>query len=447
MTESTLNKGMLIHITMDNSTPWQINRSVIGANHGVSILEITSKAHGLKAADLASEWRDELGKRFYLIKIINNDKLQLLPDNADKAPFWFFPLNYAGNTLQRAIDKKTLTIEKSEQGQLWPSMRIIKKEFLADGTTPLIDDQPIRCHFIEIIDENEIVNPGSVLDDILKHPGKERNIIAKEIDAVIQNNIKYTFYPNGSTIIDYYAKALEPFNLHHMGFIQSSALWRGEFDTLEYYIPKTLPFDTSDNHYDFQAIQSLSSNLSGILYFSQQQDNINQNNPPDRFVQFLGMKENGKIVRKIGFVIGYSLLKGITVPIERSHQINIAAIISPLLKTYPLAIQKNSGQGSIPISAGEKFHCIGYRQYFSPLQSKGTSVYWHQKEDSYVLYADYHYPASEDTIKVPDIMVGKKITVIEKTDSVNILSEQTISQEGLKLNVTGNYGYLVISIH
>jgi hypothetical protein len=61
-----------------------------------------------------------------------------------------------------------------------------------------------------------------------------------------------------------------------------------------------------------------------------------------------------------------------------------------------------------------------------------------------MLYVDYHKPVDNDTVKLPAEFTGKKITLIEKTPSLKLLSGDTIAKEGINVSVEGNHGYIVL---
>ena len=120
---------------------------------------------------------------------------------------------------------------------------------------------------------------------------------AEHLDAVIRNHIVYRFHPNGANVIYYTAKALQQFRLGYMGFIQSAKLYTGQYDTHEYYIPKTRRFTQDDITYDFRSLQDYSFRLPSPLRFMPGNKNIEDaENLPDRFIQFLGRKKDGKTV-------------------------------------------------------------------------------------------------------------------------------------------------------
>ena len=47
---------------------------------------------------------------------------------------------------------------------------------------------------------------------------------------------------------------------------------------------------------------------------------------------------------------------------------------------------------------------------------------------------------------MPKEMINKQITVIEKTDSLTLHTDEMIPAEGIDLSVANEYGYLVFSV-
>jgi hypothetical protein len=228
-----------------------------------------------------------------------------------------------------------------------------------------------------------------------------------------------------------------------MGFIQSARLTKGGYDTQEYYIPKTLPFTQDGKTFDFKAIQDYSEPPPSPLQFSAANKNIaDPNNPPERFIQFLGRKEGGKTVREVGYALGYSLIHGLTTPKERAKNAGTAINLHTTSKSYPHAI--DSRMGPI-IPAGTQFECTAYRHYFCPAaQKNATCLYWHEEDGDTVVYADYHKAVARDVIKLPSKLAAKAPTVVEKTPSLTFRPDRTAG--GVVVSVTGDYGYVVFRI-
>lgn len=446
MSVKELAGGRLIHGNGDDATPWNINGTYIGANHGcASVREVTCAGHGRTQADLGSPWEDAAGTKFYLIKIVDENRLWFLSGNAGQADLWKFKTVVAGSSLTRKARNATLNFTACGMAQLRPACRIRKQQYLVNGRTPLAEDQPVACDSLDVVEEYDIINPASLLRDIVEHPGVERDFTAPYLEAVIANHIVYRFHSNGANVIDYTAKALQPFELGYMGFIQSAKLTRGSYDAHEYYIPKTKPFTQAAVPFDFRSLQDYTAVPPSPLRFSAENKNVEDPaNLPDRFIQFLGRSENGNCVREVGYALGYSLIHGLTRPPERARNTRDALTLHTTSKSYPVAI--NSQMGRV-IPAGTEFRCVAYRQYFCPADHKdATCVYWHEEDGDTVFYADYHKAVNRDVLELPASLVGKAISVVEKTPSLTLHSDRTVPPGGVVVSVTGSYGYLVLRL-
>ncbi|MEW6356040.1 MAG: hypothetical protein AB1696_06940 [Planctomycetota bacterium] len=446
MSEKEVSNGRMIHGNGDDATPWNINGTYIGANHGCSdSRDLTCADHGRTAADLGSEWTDEAGHKFYLIKIADKDHLWFLPENTGKGAVWKFANTYSGSTLKCAARRATITFADNRMVQLHPACRIRKQEYLIEGKKPLQDGKPASCDYLDIVEEYDIISPASLLEDIVKHPGVERDFTGDKLDGVISNHIVYRFHPNGANVIYYTAKALQEFNIGYMGFIQSAKLTKGDYDAHVYYIPKTTPFTRDDIAYDFKSMQDYSSPPKSPLRFTEASKNIEDpKNLPDRFIQLLGRKEDGKVSWEVGYALGYSLVRGLTKPAERAKNASAAITLHTTAKSYPVAIDS---QMEPLVPAGTKFDCIAYRQYFRPADQKAaTCFYWHEEDGEVVVYADYHKAVDRDILKLPAALTGKTITLIEKTPSLTLRKAKSVPAGGVTVSVTGNYGYVVFKV-
>jgi hypothetical protein len=446
MTDEMPQSSVMVHGNGDDATPWLINGTFIGGNHGAEgVCEVTSEDHGLAAADLGSGWKDEAGNTFYLLKIISPDTLWFLGENQASAPFWKFQSTLAGHSLINALGKRTLSFSKYVVAQLRPACRIRKQEYLADGKTPLIDGNIAECGYVEIAEEYDIINPGDLLADIIAHPGIDRSFIADHLKGVLRNTIIYRFQANGSCVIETKSTALQPFNVGRAMFVMTAPLTtHGNSYSREYYIPKTKPFILEGRAFDFRGVQKFDEKPPAAIDFLADGPCIEDpQNLPDRFVQFLGREENGRTRRDVGFALGYSLIQGITRPEVRATQARSAGVIHTSLKSYPIAI--DSKMGLIP--PGMEFHCVGYRNYFSPQRyPEATCVYWHPEGKDIMLYADFHQKLEHTVVKLPPEFTGFNIGIVEKTPSVTLHTKEVVPSTGIDLSIAQSYGYVVLRL-
>ncbi|MCK9266501.1 hypothetical protein M0P98_06440 [bacterium] len=439
-----LNKGKYIHGNGDDSTPWNLNGTYIGANHGAAVgFDLLSEGHNRTTEDLGTQWEDSKGNKLYLAKI-SEKNLYFVGENTSKDKIWRMIRRLEGDTLKNSKGDIVKFTEKKLY-QVKPACRITKQEYLLNGKTPLKNNEPMFCEWLDVVEEYDIINFGSLLADILAHPGQVRNFVGEHLEGIVSNDITYRFFPNGSTIIYYKSKALQDFRLGYMGFIQSSQLYKGNYQTHEYYIPKTLPFTKNNINYDFKNIQDYSFRFTPPLGFNEKENNVSDlKNLPERFIQFLGNKDGDKTVREVGFALGYSLIHGITVPAKRAFNTDNAITLYTSKKSYPHAISSKMGP---MIPTGTEFYCLAYRHYFNPrLAGDATCLYWQRQENDTVVYIDYHKNIDKGVVELPQELVGKKIEIIEKTPSLTLHTKGALTKKGVEISVTDNYGYVVLRI-
>ena len=427
----------------DDSAPWFLNYTYIGANHGCDQSRIvTVSNHELTTADIGSCWSDDKKTDFYIIKIVDSNNFVVLSDNIGKHGTFMFERTLKGNQLKARRSKKVLNVEKWRSFQLIPSCRINSQTYLLNGRIPLEDGKLVTGNYLQVIEDYDIISPLSILDYIKKNPRSEISFISNKFKKILNNNIDRIFSPNGACTTHYKSKIEENINMGHMGFIQTAPLVCRKGSVLEYYVPKTLPFELSGMQYDFKNIQDFSSILIEPINFGDKYLNIdNRNNLPERFIQILGEREDGIIKRNIGYAFGYSLVNGVTKPKIRSGNCSVAMQISRAKKSYPHAV----GKKMKVVEKGREFECFAYRQYFDPQRYPNTtSFYYHRENDAYIMYVDYHQSIKNDVLKLPVELVNKKMTIIEKTKSLIIVNKKSVSSRDLVVSVNNNYGYIVL---
>jgi len=447
MALAELSAGRLIHGNGDDATPWNLNGTYIGANHGCSDgREITVAAHGLTAADLGSQWQDEAGTTFVILKIVDANRFWMLSTNQGIGDIWKFITGVKGPTLERAADGKVLTFTDCKMAQIIPACRITRQDVLLDGKTPLADDAPATCAFLDLVEDYDIISPVSLVQDFLAHPGEARSFVGPDLQGVVRNHLVYRFHPNSANVVTTNSEALLDLNLGYMGFVQSAKLTQGNtYDSHTYVIPKTVPFTQDNLTYDFRAGQDYSGKLPSPLLFSAAKGNLaDPQNLPDRFIQLLGHKTDAGIVNDVGYALGYSLIAGMTVPAVRAKNARQALMLYTSSKTYPTACDGAMGN---PVKKGTQFECVAYRQYFRPDPAQpGVYLYWHPEGEDTVVTADIHKSMDHAVLPLPAEWAGKTLTVVEQTPSVTLHTTGAIPAAGVVISVADGYGYLVLRV-
>jgi hypothetical protein len=432
----------IIHYCHDDAPPLKIISTYIGANHGCSdARELTIPAHGLTVKDIGTVWKDSRGDIYYPIKIVNDSKIWVLGEDKGKNGIWKFNRLIAPGDFVSQSGNKKLKIKRAVLVQMHPAARISKQKYLIDGKTPLKDGKPVICDYFDIIEEYDVIAPDSLLKVIKKNPGKKPNFVAPGIDALLTDKTTYQFQPRGVCLIDNQIIPNRDFRTYQVSPVMSMTLSKlNNYKTIEYYIPKTKPFTNAGNQYDFNSIQDFTVPIKLSLSFKAANKNIDPTNPPNRFIQFLGQD---KKVRKVAYAFGIINDFGIGKSEERVKNVDEMLFIYRSYKTYPKVLDQKAGV----LKAGVNLRSRGYKNYFNPQRyKKPSSVYWHKQDKAIRLYIDYHQAVDKDVIKLPESFIGRKITVIEKSPSIKLLTTGKVPKQGITVSVTGKQAYLVLDL-
>lgn len=448
MDPSQIAEGVLIHKTSDDSTPWHLNGTYIGGNHGCAdAIAIHSPDHGLGLSDTGSGWMDGAGVCFHVLGVPDRCTVEVLSENRGEGAVWKFCTEVSGTRLDRLSGSgpAALAVESQKRIQIVPSLRVLRQEFLADGATPLRDGEPAECAFLDLAEEHELVNPGEVLGSLLRRPGAKPDYLAAGIGAVLRNRIVYRCRPDGSTMVETNSEALQEFEMGHMGFVQAAPLVQGEFDTHESLVPGTTPFEAGGMAFDFGSMHDFAQAMPAGVAFSARGGNLlDAEKPPHRFLQFLGKKEGGLVRREIGFALGYSPVAGITALGLRAGCVGTAGVVSQKKKTYPRAVDQKLCK---KVPAGGTFHCVAYRQYFNPAAgSPNASCHWHRHGGGMLVFADFPEPVAGGCLALPPFFAGKRFRILERSQNVALAEGIGIPAGGLRFSSQGGPGFLVLSV-
>ena len=445
LSAAELARAVGIHSTGDDSTPWNINGTYIGGNHGCSDARLVTIAnHGMTARDIGAAWRATNGVNFYLIKVVDKNQLWFLSENKGPDDLWKFVTPIPGTSLVQAVDGTRLWVTNQAMAQWNPACRILQQDFVLDSGAPPPEKESVACRWLDIIERYDIINPASALRQVRAHPGQEFDVNSPDLQAVIENEIRYRFRPDGSCVIRHKAVARQAFKMGYMGFIQTYKLTQGSYAAHGYYVPNTVPFTADGRSFDFRAVQDFSITFSNSIPWCSAENLAAPERYPDRFIQLLGRQDGKDTAWQVGYAAGYSLVQGLSRPDIRFRQAGRAAFgVNPGKKTYPVAVDQKMGS---VIPAGTAFDCLAYRQYFFPdPRLKATCCYGNWQGNDYVLYADYHRPVAHERLPVPKELVGQPVSVIDKTDSVT-LNTAKAGADGIDVSVKGPSGYVILRV-
>ena len=422
----------------DDACPWNFNSTYIGANHGDSICSSLNfkTPQGFTEKDCGTTLTDKWNRRFHIVKVVNPQTVWVLSDNLSKdKDVWRFTRPNAKFSLKNAAGKEYRDFTVKVQ-QLYSPVRIQSRVYMADGKK-VADKGTFKCKVFTVEEVYDIIGTDTILKHVLANKGKQVAFNVPGLEKVLTQKIRYDFYPNGSCIITHDVEFFRDVRLGYMGFQQSYQMSRGRKNGYAkhlYYIPKTIPFTTTGKDkkvekWDFTALEDFTRPIPGAIYLRDSHCE-DPGNPPERFIQYL---KGHKGAPDVGFVTGYSLLEGITVPALRSKNNQSYLFLYRSHKTYPHAIDS---KGYPRIRKGTKFHAVGYRQFFDP-----TKGYFCNKQgNAYIVYVDFHAPVKGKALTFPACYGNRKFTVLEKSKTVSFKN----SKNTFTFDSTGKYGYCVL---
>lgn len=435
--------GTVIHSMGDEAAPPNYNGTYIGGNHGCDSLRVvTSTGHNKTVADVGSEWLDDSGRKWYILRVVDASTIWMLSENTGTATVWVFDKTFSNSTLTHSANAThtgNLTITSSAAGQLKPAIKNRIAKALLDGETQIIADGLYYCNSIDLVETYDIVNPASALDYIKTQYGQATQPALNngDVQVSISNIFRFDETALCTIISDFIAiQAISLSGGGYYGFQQSICLNNaGSYPNLKYYMPKSLPITVGARTFDLRTAETINS-ATGDLELTSAYWEV-PTAPPDRYIQFLA--DSGS-VNKIAFAAGFNISKGVGA--TRDDLINRALYIYlNMRKSY-----FSGFDGKITMSANDVYSALSFRHYYdvSANPTGRLSCFTQDNGNESYMYMDWNGVIS-DEIDIPQKYAGKTITVIEKSD--NVALKNSFATNKLRVIVTTEsvmYGYLVV---
>lgn len=409
----------VIQNTADDAAPYRVFNTTVGANHGYNRTRITASAHGKTNADVGSVYTDGT-REFVIINIFSANQLDVSSRSDNAGVSSNLLTHVSGGTDTSSINSTSRVNE-----QFYPIIKNRKIEVLTDGhPIPSINNTYFANDTISFVESYDIMEKNSMMEWLISQVGTSSKIVQFDGDAAISVSINYVFDRNmGCTIFtDFVAlKAIDAFK--DIMFLQAVKLVA---DPVKYYVPKTLPFNHDGIPMDFSEPTDITSMpLVNSIDFT-----MDKCDPAGLLADRALM-----LTPSIGFAMGYLPVKDAALSRRRDVATRKALEIRNTKKVYMSAVDTADIAALTP---GDYFSVIGYRNFFlrDPVR---TSAYVVETPSGGYLYADYH-AASVDRISLPSNFAGKSVQVIEKTNTISVLSEPTGS---ILLEASGK-GYIIL---
>lgn len=437
----TFDNGSILTASADEAAPVLYDGIYTGGRHGVVIVEVTATNHGKEVKDVGSEWIDASSYKWYIMRIVNANKLWVMSKNLSVYPVWSFRETVIGNLTHSANATNTagITVASQQKTQLTPGIQNNVKHIKLDGEYSISADGAYLCKSVDIVESYDIPNPAAVLNYVIScvggsvQPDFGSSLVT---DKDVHFDIIYRFALNGSCTVYHNIYAYRNLTLNYAGFIQSGVLtFTGK--TLLQYVPGVNSFVGSLQTWDLAATEDISGTIEQLTLSADRW--ADPNNPPARMAQIVA---NGG-TNEFGFILGYSPLRGIGMA-ENRKNLASGGFIFTTKKQYPYGVDSSSFSGGI-LPASTLLECVAYRSFY-PCTGNATVLTWYKDGTDYVVILDYHQNVTQLAVELPAFMIGMSLSVIEQNLNFTLHTGSFVSASGIRISVTGNYGYALLKI-
>ena len=460
----------------DERTPFNVCSCYIGAGHGqaAGVIITTASPHGKTPRDVGSRWKDSEGNNWNLLRIESDTELLFLSDFTGTVTEYRFlrqPVNnngsvvliHAGESFDKsdAVDKTDIVGKITTTGnQIYRAFKTpMRKIYSVNGGVrniiPVVGDlginKSIEADSIEIEEIYDIINPATIVGGLrrgrLYNETENPDIAVGE--KMLRVRLTYIFENDGTVLTVMNHEAITDVGKVCYGGIQYYQREDTFNGGIYRYIPKTKPF-TADA-YNYAKKEEVGYQLENInvttpymasgdirpwIYLFPSDSWENENNPPDREIQYFGDADTGKF--RLAFAGGYLPVDDGRPEIRSTKVKKGAYFYYRTNKGYPQFVRMHD------MKAGDIIKGVAYKKFVDIESEKHdyTSFYSIPYNGEKYYYIDYH-KTGEDTIEFPENFSYK---LVEKTN--NVLYDVKEDSLKVKADCSGyGYGYIVLKAY
>ena len=418
--------GTLLKVSDDDIAPPNLNGSYIGGNHGWNQPQkITKTAHGKTFADIGKLATDTAGNQFTIIQILDANNFVLSAKNKAVDGFTYdFPVPNGTLTFpEGAFSGYTF----ASMGNTFDFLKSIDRRVLINGKTVLADGEEKYADYVDVVDVYDAYDLSTAVNILMANSGTysaNPDFTSIGADKLFRIELVYR-YTGNTCLINQSFFNYKKVSLSFLPFIQTLALTEGNL-----YINKILPLSDGVKNWDFRKGEVWTTAPATLLQLTKANWE-SATNPPDRFVQYTS---------SYSFATGFVKDKGY----QRENNTS-AGWLHTSRKIYPYGVYS----GTQTLNPYQSFSLQSFRSYQNKTPypaGRISKVEWLDNGE-YYLILDWNASVFE-TITLPKEVIGKQITVIEKTPNVSVLSTVATSElvVNVVVDVTNVYGYLVLKI-
>lgn len=395
------------------------------AQHGYPVPTFANSV-GMTAADVGAHWKDQLNRE-YVIGKVTSTTVWLLPviyqdGDGHYTRDWHSKLTSDAITSLTYVSgggtghyTSRITLDTYGEEQLRSIMTHDGRTMTADGNV-VQGSGVYYCDEFTASESQKGYDPATI-SDWFGGSGGAPDLTGASVMAEFTFSYAYKGAQCAlNTTIHLLREAKGTYSAIQQQFFFDNGDYRAMF-----MIPKAKPRGNVELAKPFNSPSSAST----TYIFNRTAEHLdNIDDPVDRQIGFLHDPNTGKYL--VGMAAGLSLVSGDTVKAKRN--IN-RPVDSRLLNFSPSNNNKfyvyatDSGvyeDGYYP--AGYFKEINAYVSYFDPAENVGQ-VYWYKDGGRYVIYAHCQTAEAALAINVPAIMEGLHLSVLEKTDDAELLTE------------------------
>ena len=409
---------------------------------------------GMTSADVGSEWIDQLSRR-YNVGFVNDDWIYLVPIMyQDTKGHWV--RDWKNSVFSAAITSLThvsggsytteiTSISNYGQVQLRPVMSCNTRKWSIDGIE-ITEPGTYYCNEFKVSEAATGYDPATITDWF---GANGNNVDLTGAQPMAEFTFEYS-YKGAQCCVNTSINILREVECQSYGAIQQQFFFdNGDYKAM-FMIPKAKerngveidkPFNSPTANSPSYQVYRTSAHLKDV------------DDPVDRQIGFLYNPNTGDFL--VGMAAGLSLVSGETVKSKRIQNCPIGNTNGhwSLLNFSPSNTNKFyiAAINTAPYADNDYFLPSGYSKeinyyvsYFDPAENVGQ-VYWYKDGDSYIIYAHCQEEHHNQAVNVPDIMEGASLSVVEKTDDTELLSETIQDGKFYVSYITSDANYIVLT--
>lgn len=422
----------------------------IFGQHGCPMPTFTNNSY-MTSDDVGAEWKDQLN-RHYHVGYVTNSNIYLVPvmyidSDGHWTRDWKSRLSDAITSLTHVSGGVYTDDIQSISGygdvQLRPVMNYKERRWFADDVE-IVAPGTYYCNDFNV-SESAIGYDPATITNWFGGPGHNVDLTGAQVMA------EFTFsynYKGAQCCVNTTVSILREVECQSYSPIQQEFFFdKGDYKAM-FMIPKA--HERGGVEIDKPFYSPSAASTSYVIYRS---DGTLKdiNDPVDRQIGFLQNPNTGDYL--VGMAAGLSLVSGDTIKSKRNQNCPVGwsnahyrlLNFSPsnINKFYIAAINTAPFENDDYYLPNTYFKELNYYvSYFDPAENDGQ-VYWYKDGSSYVIYAHCQSAHNRKAVNVSCILDGLKLSVVEKTDGVELLTD--IIQNGkFFVNYTNATNYIVL---